>query len=596
MPGRSLVVLLAACALVACRRGQLPYRVPAADPSTVRQPPAGEVIGGAGRYGSLAWLGIPYATPPTGPRRWRAPEPLPPWSGRREALAFGAACAQYGSRFGGAPGVAPGTPGGDEDCLTLNVWTPPAAKAGERRPVLVWIHGGGNTIGHAAFYDGGNLAVTHDLVVVSVQYRLGPFGWFQHPALQAEARDATEASGNFGILDLVRALEWVRDDVAAFGGDPGNVTIAGESAGALDVNALLLASPARGLFHRAIVESGGLWFDEPPAAPRPDGPVVQTPAEIAARLLQRDGKAPDRAGALARLAAMPPAEVGTWLRGTSARNVLAAYQPLSSGMIDMPRVVRDGAVIPAGDPLDALARPDRWAHVPVLVGTNREENKLFMFADPAQVRRVLWVVPRFVDEQTYLVNAEYLGRVWKAAGADAPATAIARSQPDVFVYRFDWRDEPTVLGADLGKMLGAAHAFEIPFVFGHFDLGREGNVIYTSANEPGRLALSKAMMSYWAAFIRQGAPGRGMHDDLPAWQRWSDGRYLVLDSEHGGGIRMAAGSETRTGVLADLERDPRLPTAAERCRTLRALVDWGRAISRADYAARAECAAFPLGS
>jgi len=596
MPTRLLATLLAACALVACRRADLPYRVPAADPATVRRPPAGEVVGGAGRYGSLAWLGIPYATPPTGPRRWRAPEPLPPWTGRREALVFGPACVQYGSRLGGAPGVAPGTPGGDEDCLTLNVWTPPAARADERRPVLVWIHGGGNTIGHATMYDGGNLAVTHDLVVVSVQYRLGPFGWFQHPALQVEARDAIEASGNFGILDLVRALEWVRDDIAAFGGDPGNVTIAGESAGALDVNALLLAPPARGLFQRAIVESGGLWFDEPPAPPRADGAVVQSPGEIAARLLQRDGKAPDRAGAIAQLAAMPAADVRTWLRGKPAREILAAYQPMSSGMIDMPRVVRDGAVIPAGDPLDALARPDGWAHVPVLVGTNREENKLFMFADPAQVRRVLWVVPRFVDEQTYLVNAEYLGRVWKAAGADAPATAITRSQPDVFVYRFDWRDEPTVLGADLGKMLGAAHAFEIPFVFGHFDLGREGNVIYTSANEPGRLALSKAMMSYWAAFARQGAPGRGAHDDLPAWERWNDGRYLVLDSEHGGGIRMAAGVETRAGVLADLDKDARLPTAAERCRTLKALADWGRAITRADYAARAECAPFPYGS
>jgi len=153
-----------------------------------------------------------------------------------------------------------------------------------------------------------------------------------------------------------------------------------------------------------------------------------------------------------------------------------------------------------------------------------------------------------------------------------------------------------VLGADLGKMLGAAHAFEIPFVFGHFDLGREGNAIFTSANEPGRLALSKAMMSYWAAFIRRGAPGRGTHDDLPAWERWNDGRYMVLDSERGGGIRMAAGTETSAGVIADVEKDARLPTAAERCRTLRALAEWGRAITRGDYEARAECAPFPYGS
>ncbi len=582
-------VLAVALGLVACGRGQTPFRVAAADPATVRRLPAGEVVGGRGRYGSLAWLGIPYARPPVGELRWRAPEPLPPWRGRRDALAFGAACVQYGSRFGGAPGVRPGAIGGDEDCLTLNVWTPDDVAAGERLPVFLWIHGGGNTIGHAGFYDGGHLASAERLVVVTVQYRIGPFGWFRHPALRAGAKDAREASGSFALLDQVRALGWVRDNVAGFGGDPGNVTIAGESAGALNVYALLLAPPARGLFHRAVIESGGLWFDEAmaPAA------AAQAPAEIAVRLMTRDDPTHDRAAAERRLAAMAPADVAAWLRARPAHDVLAAYEPMPSGMIQMPLAVEDGAVVPEGAALAALRRADGWNRVPVLVGTNRDENKLFMFAEPELIQRRMWILPRFVDENGYVTSAEYLARVWKAAGADGPASAMEAAEPRVFVYRFDWRDEPTVLGADLSKMLGAAHAFEIPFVFGHFDLGSEGNVIFTRQNEPGRLELSHAMMSYWGEFARHGTPGRGGHGDQPAWEPWGDGRTLVLDAPAGGGVRMVSGVETRERVLADLAKDPRLPRDVDRCRMLRALAEWAHGLTRAEYAARAECAAFP---
>jgi para-nitrobenzyl esterase len=595
-PGCVVATLLLVPLFAACG-GRLPYRVPSADPDTLRQLSSGDVVGGRGRYDSLAWLGIPYAKPPVGELRWRAPEPAEPWPGTRQALAFGAPCPQYGSRFGGAPRVRPGRVGGTEDCLTLNVWTPPAAAAQQNLPVFVWIHGGGDTIGHAAFYDGGNLAAAQGLVVVTVQYRLGPFGFFRHPALRARARSDAEASGNFGLLDLVRALDWVRQNAAAFGGDPGNVTIAGESAGAMNVCALLLTPEARGLFHRAVVESGGLWFNEPTDSEHaltdavPGSP--QGPVEISLRLAQRDGLAADRAGALAGLGTMSADEVGTWLRGHPANDILAAYHPMPNGMIEMPRIVRDGTVIPTGDPLARLAQPDGWNRVPVLIGSNRDENKLFMFSEPALVRRLLWIIPRLVDEPTYQINAEYLARLWKAAGADGPASAMIGTESHVFVYRFDWKDQPTVLGADLGKMLGAAHAFEIPFVFGHFDLGREASVMYTRANEPGRLALSRAMMSYWAEFAHGGAPERGRQGKLPAWQPWDDGRFMILDSERGGGVRMASGVETRERVLADVSADPRLPTPLQRCRLIRALAEWGHGLTRAEYARRPDCAAFP---
>src|SRR5262249_6412711 len=147
-----------------------------------------------------------------------------------------------------------------------------------------------------------------------------------------------------------------------------------------------------------------------------------------------------------------------------------AFPPVPSGeLIDLPVLFRDGAVLPAGDPLEALGRDDGHAHVPVMVGTNRDENKLFMFADPARVRRWFWIVPRLRDPDAYQVDAESLARMWQVTGAAEPAAALSRSQREpVFVYRFDWDEEPTLLGTDLSQMLGAAHAFEIPFVFGHF--------------------------------------------------------------------------------------------------------------------------------
>ncbi|HSJ97589.1 MAG TPA: carboxylesterase family protein, partial [Myxococcota bacterium] len=246
--------------------GEEPEEAPAvADPSSRRSLPAGEVVGATGRYGSHVWRGIPFAEPPVGGRRWRAPVAAAPWSGTREALVFGGHCMQFPSPFAGVEGE-PGEIQGSEDCLYLNVYAPklePAAlpRGADRLPVLVWIHGGGNVIGLADFYDGGALAARERVVVVTVNYRLGPFGWFRHAALREADADPAERSGNFGTLDLVRALAWVRENVSGFGGDPERVTIFGESAGGTNVFTLLLAPQAAELFSGAIVQSGGTSFD-----------------------------------------------------------------------------------------------------------------------------------------------------------------------------------------------------------------------------------------------------------------------------------------------------------------------------------------------
>jgi len=605
-PPAALVACAIALLASACGgRGAAPH-IPTPDPETRRSTASGELLGGQGRYGAHVWLGIPYAKPPVGDLRWRAPVPAEPWTGVRPALAYGAACPQYTSMFAGVEGP-PGSTAGDEDCLTLNVFAPPFAPGAvptgaARLPVMVWIHGGGNTIGTASAYDGGNLAVSGGVIVVSVQYRLGPFGWLRHTALRASATRDAERSGNFATLDLVRALEWVRDNISVFGGDPANVTIFGESAGGQNVYTLLVAPQAKGLFQRAISESGGLSRTTPADAENatddaePGQP--RSSAEILLRMLQHDG-APDRAAAKSVLAKMGNEQIAAYLRGKSAVDILNAYTPEPSGMIQMPRVFADGAVLPQDDLEARFATADGWNRVPVILGTNRDENRLFLFPDPKRVSKLLWIFPRFVNERTYLATADAQARLWKATGADGPAAAMRAVEPNVFVYRFDWDEEPTLLGADLSKMLGAAHGFEIPFVFGHFDFGKAGNRIFTEQNRPGREALAKSMMSYWAAFARSGDPGRGARGEQPAWTAWDSSsdaapKYVVLDTPKDGGIRMESAVQTPEKVIASVARDPRLETSQERCEVLRWLAIGSRGYTREQYAATAECSPFPF--
>ncbi|HSP96499.1 MAG TPA: carboxylesterase family protein [Candidatus Dormibacteraeota bacterium] len=599
---RSLV-LLVALVVGACSRGAGP--APTVDPSSARTTPAGPVIGFAGDAGEHVWRGLPYAQPPTGARRWRAPQPLSPWQETRQALAFGSPCPQYASPLGGVPGKD-GSVVGNEDCLYLNVYAPRFA-AGEvptgaqRLPVMLWIHGGGNSIGEAGFYHPGKLAADERVIVVTTNYRLGPLGWMRHAALREGASPA-EQSGNFATLDLIAALRWVHDNVAAFGGNPDNVTIFGESAGGQNAFSLLLAPPAKGLFHRAISQSGGLWMSSPAQAEHftddAEPGDAHSSNEVLLALLQRDGAA-DRAAARSRLAAMSPAQVADYLRGKSATQLLAVYEPYpGNGMIEMPKVFRDGTVLPVDDPMARFARADGWNHVPVMLGTNHDENRLFMFGDPHWVKRYFWIVPRLLNEPLYVVTSEYLARNWKATGADMPAAAMRGNADDVYVYRFDWNEQPHVLGADLSVMLGASHGFEIPFVFDHFDLGPQGNVMWTDDNEPGREQLSAAMMGYWAEFARNGRPGRGGSDRGVEWLAWDPSapaapKYLVLDTAAGGGIRMSDDAVTLDRLRSDLASDPRLTDPRDRCAVYHEISRWGRGFTRTDYDAAAECKPFP---
>ena len=459
-------------------------------------------VEGRQEAGVQIFRGIPFAKPPVGELRFRAPEPPAPWSGVRSALEFGSSAPQPSMTLP-LPGMDVGPM--DEDCLTLNVYTPAADAA--RRPVLVWIHGGGFVIGSSCqpIYDGRPLSRRGDVVVVTVNYRLGPLGFLY---LSELCPDLEDAIGNAGLRDQVAALEWVRDNIDRFGGDPLNVTVFGESAGGMSVGTLLGMPSARGLFSRAIPQSGAAHNVH----------TRDTATQVAEHFLDELGVP---AGDAARtLRELPPAR----LLDTHNQTVLKLGTTL--GLLPFQPMVDDDSL--PRPPLEAVRAGDA-APVALLTGTTRDEWKLFGMLDPgiakldeAGMRARL---AHQVADPEALIEA-YRGTRPGGAAATPPeiffaietdrvfripairlAEAQSAHQPATFMYRFDWAT------SSMGGALGACHAVELPFVFGLVDRP-EGNLFVGGG--PGAMPLSERVMGAWLAFAREGDPS---HAGLP------DGRW-----------------------------------------------------------------------
>ena len=580
---------------VACGGSDPP---PEPDPTSLRRPPAGPVQGFASPLADAhVWLGIPFAQPPVGELRWRAPRPHAPWEEPLQALAHATPCTQFDSRTAAGAGVEEAELHGGEDCLGLDVYAPRWAadvipSGLLRLPVMVWIHGGGNHQGEASLYDGATLAASRNVIVVIVQYRLGAFGWFAHRALRGEGTTADDRSGNYGTLDQIRALEWVRDNIAAFGGDPERVTIFGESAGGSNVLALLRSPRAAGLFHRAIAQSGtargrtlaqaeNFIDDSEPGLPF-------SSSEVLLRILQREGRADGRPAAGARLSEMSDTEIAEFLRGQSARDLITAYDiKFMGGIYEAPTLLLDGHVISRNEPFEAYALAD-YNQVPVIAGSNRDEVKLFMLFGSPYLRRVMSFPVGMKNERMYDVTASYPSLMWKAMGVDEPLSAMRRVQgASVYGYRFDWDGEREPLWFELGSWLGAGHAMEIPFVFGRLSLGPATRIVFDPSHRERDEALSRAMTSYWTQFAYAGSPGRGRDGELPRWAPWrpGGGSFLVLDAEDEGGMRMSEDTVTRAGVVAAIATDPRLETREERCEVYALLAERGSGMTVEEYAA-----------
>ena len=456
----------------------------------------------------MTFEGIPYALPPVGRRRWQPPAPMPRWQGVRQATAFGPACVQPQSKTPSVYSPAAPLPV-SEDCLTLNVWAPANAK---HAPVFFWIHGGALVTGSSreTLYEGRKLA-ERGVIVVSINYRLGVLGWLAHPGLSAES--PAHISGNYGLMDQIRALQWVRTNIGAFGGDPANVTIAGESAGALSVLYLMSSPAAHGLFAKAISESGYMI-----SMPELKRSVYGAPsAEALGQMVGAALQAPDV----------------TALRSLDAQALTDAAA--KGGFPPFGNV--DGKLLP--EQMVEAFGSGRQAHVPLLAGFNQGEiRSLMMLAakPPASEAEYERVIRARYGELADAFLKLYPAATMKESIIEAPRDALygwtaekaVRSQAaagvPAYLYLFD-HGYPAMDAAGLH----AFHASELPFVFGNID--RTGPNWPAIPDTAGEHALADAMVGYWTSFARDGRP---MAPTAPAWPAYGkDGAYLhITDAPH----------------------------------------------------------------
>ena len=531
---------------------QLPEPPRIVEPTTSRLTTEGEYVGFMDRYGARAWLGIPFATPPVGELRWTGPKRPPQHEGVKEALAFGEMCIQYPNatlRTASAKGEGVV---GNEDCLYLNIWAPANSIDA---PVMFWIHGGGNSVGEAANYNGSNLATKHKVVVVTTNYRLGVMGWFNHPAVLAASE---QTSGNFGTLDLVRALEWVHENIRSFGGNPDNVTVFGESAGGFNTLAMLVTKSAEGLFHRAIVQSGGFSTLDPARGYRraSEGGHANSASEITNRLLVVDGLAKDLAAAYSLHSNWSPQEITAYLKLKTGAEIYATMAGEGFGMLDFPGNFGDNFVLPLAQVDEIFSDPQNFQQVPVILGTNRDEPTLFMMQNPQYVDYTFGMFPSLKDEEEYRRIVHYGARAYRVRGVDRIAAALRSSGHEhVYAYRFDWDEEPSIFLFDLSVALGAGHAIEIPFVFGGFT--NLGMLSRFYPNDEAQFTLSDSMTSYWAEFAYNGNPGRGRDGSEVHWAPFDENgeSSIVFDTAADGGIRMISDIVTYESIRDELLAD-----------------------------------------
>jgi para-nitrobenzyl esterase len=485
---------LRAATLVALHLGGLTAGAAHADQLTAAVKVTGGEIAGT-RAGALrAYLGVPFAAPPVGALRWRAPQPVVPWQGVKQATGYAPACAQTAVWV---------TNPKSEDCLYLNIWSPEKAA---KLPVIVWIHGGGYYGGTAAQggFDGGNLA-GHGAVVVTLNYRLGIFGFFAHPELSAESPD--HASGNQGLLDQIAALRWVKSNIAAFGGDPERVAIAGESAGGTSVGAMVVSPLAKGLFQRAIAESG---YAAVPLDAADTTHLDRRRAEAQGLAFAQGLGARD----LARLRAMSVADL---------------QKPAWS-----PQAIVDGHVL--REDLSTTYRHHRQNDVPLLVGWNAEEGKdlapeilgtgdFTAASHRGLVTKLLGYAPSDALMARYpgatdaqaKASIDRLTNDWWGWGSLYWAKLQAR-HGRARSYAYFFAHQPAEPATPCGYGCGAGHGAEIPYVFDNLD--KDGRAWTRSDRE-----LAARLARTWVNFAATGGPeGKG----LPAWPAYDGGNASVM--------------------------------------------------------------------
>ena len=452
---------------------------------------------------AVDWSDIPFAQPPVGDLRWRAPRAISE-PNRVITATDDNACVQEASEYAGVPGIGIV---GNEDCLYLDI-TAPYDYANTKYPVMFWIHGGANTSGTKDYYDFSNFAAEKNVVVVTVNYRLGALGWFSHPAIQ-ETQTGLDQSSNFGTLDLIAALKWVQQNIHKFGGNSKNVTIFGESAGGHNVFALLASPLSKGLFHKAISQSGYVATSSYESAYNIDGQdklVERGSGQILQDILQPDDNLEQQKNVL---------------KNIDASSFMELY--LRDNAIDrIPLTTRDGIVIPKIGILAALGDQKYAKRIPVISGTTKDEYSMWLglnkyFTDAKKpFFGLLPPVFSLKNPDLYDVWVRTRSHAWKIRGSDEPLNALEEAgYEDLFSYQFDWDHQEKSWFADFPSIFGATHGIEIAFLTQDYSFGPISEYIYPKGE--ARDEMESVMMSAWSDFAKHGDPSFNLPIAWPAY-------------------------------------------------------------------------------
>ena len=513
------------------------------------------------RNSVINWDDIPYAQPPVGDLRWKAPRALK--SSQYIKQKEGNFCVQEPSGLGGSEGSSFFS--GTEDCLYLDIKRP--KKTGNSLlPVMFWIHGGGNTSGLKDLYDFSSMVKKHDVIVVTINYRLGPFGWFTHPSIQ-DLQQGIDKTSNFGTLDIIAALEWVKLNISLFGGDPNNVTIFGESAGGHNVLSLLVTKQAKGLFHKAISQSGYTTsfskkeafkqINKSSTSEHASWNIVNKIVNDKSLDIIQDGN---------------QVEIRRLIKNMPAKDFFRYYsdRPSYENLI---LLTEDGIVIPEIGLTEALLKKEYVNKVPTIAGSNKDEVKLWLasakyFVDlDYSFLGSIFGVPKVVlnDKNAFNIFNSYRSRAWKIRGVDDPLKSLYISgNKDLYAYRYDWDDHRRFIIADFRELIGAAHATEIPLLTGNNKLvGDYGFLIYPTG--PSKRFTSKNMMKFWTNFAKNGKPG--ISSNGVEWTKYNGQKnlpssYMILDNRRN--LKMHEDKFSFSSLIKDLYQENAL-TNLEKC-------------------------------
>ena len=506
---------------------------------------------------------IPYAKPPIENLRWKAPRAIS--SSEKIFPKENNFCVQRPSNLGGV--YSESFYVGTEDCLYLDIFTPKNSSE-KKLPVMFWIHGGGNTSGLKDLYDFSKLVSRHKVIVVRINYRLGPFGWFTHPSIQG-FQDGDDKTSNFGTLDIVMALKWVNKNISNFGGDPNNITIFGESAGGHNVLSLLVSNKAKGLFHKAISMSG--YTTTSTLKESYDPKFDSSNSNFSSKKVVEK--------------VFKELEIENTPENTSDENVRKILYSISTEDFfkiyaerktyeEIPLLVADGVVIPKIGLKEALAKTEYVNNVPTIAGSNKDEVKLWLataryfvdleysfFGSILNVPKV-----KLIDEDAFEAFNYYRSSAWKIRGVDEPLSQLKKAgNNNLYSYRYDWDDHRRLVVADFKKLIGAAHATEIPLLTGNTDLVGGyplSDLIYPPSFS--KRYLSKNMMQFWSNFAKSGLPGSSSNSIF--WDKYIKNNdysnFIILDRKRK--LKMSRDNNSYQSLINQLSIDDRL-TELEKC-------------------------------